>query len=63
MILLDEEDVKREDTSVSLEFEDEVTIERLEGAIEELDRRIKTSYLEVKKVFVEAESIMRPQPA
>ena len=43
--------------TLSLEFEDAVAIEQLERAIEGLDRRIREQYQDVKKVFVEAESL------
>jgi cation diffusion facilitator family transporter len=46
--------------TLSLEFADELTIEPLERSIEILDRRIKEAFPEVKKVFVEAESMIRP---
>jgi len=43
--------------TLSLEFEDTVAIEQLEYAIEGLDRRIREEFPDVKKVFVEAESL------
>ena len=47
--------------TLSLDFEDTVTLEHLEGVIESLDREIKEAYPEVKKVFVEAESLLSMQ--
>jgi divalent metal cation (Fe/Co/Zn/Cd) transporter len=49
--------------TVSLEFEDRAGTETLERAIEELDTNIKARYPDVKKVFVEAESIIRSGPS
>jgi divalent metal cation (Fe/Co/Zn/Cd) transporter len=43
--------------TLSLEFEDAVAIEQLERAIEGLDQRIREEFPDVKKVFVEAESL------
>ena len=45
--------------TLSLEFNDAVTLEQLEAEIDNLDQRIRTSYPDVKKVFVEAESIFK----
>jgi cation diffusion facilitator family transporter len=44
--------------TLSLEFEDAVAIEQLERAIEGLDRRIREEFPDVKKIFVEAESLL-----
>jgi cation diffusion facilitator family transporter len=46
--------------TLSLEFADALTTEPLEKSIESLDRRVKEAFPEVKKVFVEAESMIRP---
>jgi len=46
--------------TLSLEFFDSLTTEPLERSIESLDRRIKEAFPAVKKVFVEAESMIRP---
>ena len=45
--------------NISVDFEDSLTIEGLETAIEGLDRRIRERYPEVKKMFVEAESMFK----
>ena len=45
--------------TLSLEFDDTVTLERLEEAIDSLDRQIRESFPDVKKVFVEAESLVK----
>lgn len=44
--------------TLSLEFRNTVSLGQLEDAIERLDRRIKQAFPEVKKVFVEAESMV-----
>jgi hypothetical protein len=44
---------------LSLEFDDAVTLERLEEDIDRLDRLIRDTYPDVKKVFVEAESLIK----
>lgn len=46
--------------TLSPEFAYALTIEPLERSIESLDRRIKEAFPEVKKVLVEAESMIRP---
>ena len=43
--------------TLSLDFDDHATLEQLEKEIENLDKRIRESYPEVKKIFVEAESM------
>jgi divalent metal cation (Fe/Co/Zn/Cd) transporter len=45
--------------TLSLEFDDAVTLERLEEEIDSLDRLIRDTYPDVKKVFVEAESLIK----
>jgi cation diffusion facilitator family transporter len=49
--------------TLSLEFADALTITELERTIEDLNQRIRAAHPEVKKVFIEAESVARPGDA
>jgi len=49
--------------TLSLEFADALTITELERTIEDLNQRIRKAHPEVKKVFIEAESVARPGDA
>jgi cation diffusion facilitator family transporter len=49
--------------TLSLEFADALTITELERTIEDLNQRIRRAHPEVKKVFIEAESVARPGDA
>jgi cation diffusion facilitator family transporter len=49
--------------TLSLEFADALTITDLERTIEDLNQRIRAAHPEVKKVFIEAESVARPGDA
>jgi cation diffusion facilitator family transporter len=49
--------------TLSLEFADALTITELERTIEDLNQRIRAAHPEVKKVFIEAESVARPADA
>jgi cation diffusion facilitator family transporter len=46
--------------TLSLEFADALTITELERTIEDLNQRIRAAHPEVKKVFIEAESVAKP---
>jgi cation diffusion facilitator family transporter len=46
--------------TLSLEFVDALTITELERTIEDLNQRIRAAHPEVKKVFIEAESVAKP---
>ena len=45
--------------TLSLEFVDALTITELERTIEDLNQRIRTAHPDVKKVFIEAESVAK----
>jgi cation diffusion facilitator family transporter len=49
--------------TLSLEFADALTITELERTIEDLNQRIRAAHPEVKKVFIEAESVAKPSDA
>jgi cation diffusion facilitator family transporter len=49
--------------TLSLEFADALTITELERTIEDLNQRIRKAHPEVKKVFIEAESVAKPGDA
>jgi cation diffusion facilitator family transporter len=49
--------------TLSLEFADALTITELERTIEDLNQRIREAHPEVKKVFIEAESVAKPGDA
>jgi len=49
--------------TLSLEFADALTITELERTIEDLNQRIRAAHPEVKKVFIEAESVAKPGDA
>jgi hypothetical protein len=42
--------------NISLEFMDESTADEIEITVEKLDKEIKKNYLQVKRIFVEAEA-------
>ena len=49
--------------TLSLEFADALTITELERTIEDLNQRIRKAHPDVKKVFIEAESVAKPGDA
>jgi len=48
--------------NISLDFMDEATADEIETTVEKLDKEIKKNYLQVKRVFVEAEARKSSNP-